>query len=158
MGRDVEIDQLYQQLSALFRRSRELSNELHPGLSLVGYTILSMIESAPATRASDLADRFGIDKSAVSRQLERFVAEGLLRRTGGRPGRRGDPLSLTAAGRRALAADADRIRSALAVWLEGWPDRDIAAFGGLLSRFNMSLGESAVARSGPGRQDSSAPR
>ncbi len=144
MAREVEIEQLYRQLNVLFRRSRELSNELHPSLSLVGYTILNMIESAPATRASDLADRFGLDKSVVSRQLDRLVGERLLRRTGGRPGRRGDPLSLTAAGRRALAADADRIRSALSVWLDGWPERDIATFGGLLARFNSSLGESDV--------------
>lgn len=158
MSRTVEIERLYLQLNALFRRSRDLSNVLHPGLSLVGYTFLSTIESAPATRASDLADRFGMDKSVVSRQLDRLAADGLLRRAGGRPGRRGDPLSLTAAGRRALAADADRIRAALAVWLDGWPDRDIASFAGLLGRLNTSLGEPAAIGSSTGPPGSRATR
>jgi hypothetical protein len=44
-----------------------------------------------------------------------------------------------------LAADADRVRTALAGWLDGWPDRDIVAFGRLLSRFNASLGSADAA-------------
>jgi DNA-binding MarR family transcriptional regulator len=148
VDRQTDIEHLYRELNALFRRSRELGNELHPDLSLVGYTILSTIESAPAIRASDLADRFGMDKSVVSRQLDRLVADGLLSRAGGRPGRRGDPLSLTPAGRRALAADADRVRTALTGWLDGWPERDIVTFGRLLSRFNASLDPAGLAVGG----------
>ena len=149
LGSEIEIERLYVQLNGLFRRSREMSNELHPGLSLVGYTILSTVEAAPAMRASDLAERFGMDKSVVSRQLDRLAADGLLHRSGGRPGRRGDPLSLTCAGRRAVAADAKRIRAALAVWLDGWPDQDIATFGDLLARFNTSLSDSVVTKGVP---------
>ena len=148
MDREAEIQRVYEQLNALFRRSRELSNQLHPQLSIGGYTILVTIAGVPGIRASDLVERFGMDKSVVSRYLERLTAEGYLRRSGGRPGRRGDPLSLTAAGRRVLTAEQDGIRAAVARWLEDFADRDLAAFGDLLARFNASV-DDCVARQEP---------
>jgi DNA-binding MarR family transcriptional regulator len=137
--RDSVIEDLYLQLNAMIRRSRELGNELHPGLSLVGYTFLSMVGASPALRASDLAERLGLDKSTVSRQLNQLLEAGLVDRVGGRPGRRGDPLSVTAAGRCALEADADRVRARLTGLLADWDEEDIAAFGALMARFNHSV-------------------
>ena len=93
MARGTLIEELYHQLNSLIRRSRELGNDLHPGLSLVGYTCLDLVETVPEIRASDLADRLSLDKSTVSRQLNQLFDAGLLDRKGGRPGRRGDPLS-----------------------------------------------------------------
>jgi DNA-binding MarR family transcriptional regulator len=141
MSRDALVEDLYQQLNALIRRSRELGNDLHPGRSLVGYTFLSMVESTPEIRASDLADRLSLDKSTVSRQLNQLFDAGFLDREGGRPGRRGDPLSLTPAGRRALANDAKRVRCQLTSWIEDWADRDVALLANLMSRFNASVAE-----------------
>jgi len=137
--RDAVIEDLYAQLNALIRRSRELSNDLHPGLSLLGYTFLSMLDTTPALRASDLAERLGLDKSTVSRQLNQLFEAGLLDRQGGRPGRRGDPLSVTPAGRRTLEADADRVQGRLTGWLADWDEEDIAALGSLMARFNNSV-------------------
>ena len=137
--RDAVIEDLYAQLNAMIRRSRELSNDLHPGLSLLGYTFLSMLDTTPALRASDLAERLGLDKSTVSRQLNQLFEAGLLDRQGGRPGRRGDPLSVTPAGRRTLEADADRVQGRLTGWLADWDEEDIAALGSLMARFNNSV-------------------
>jgi DNA-binding MarR family transcriptional regulator len=133
------IEDLYVQLNAMIRRSRELSNDLHPGLSLLGYTFLSMLDTTPALLASDLAERLGLDKSTVSRQLNQLFEAGLLDREGGRPGRRGDPLSVTPAGRRTLEADADRVQGRLTGWLADWDEEDIAALGALMARFNNSV-------------------
>jgi DNA-binding MarR family transcriptional regulator len=139
VARDEVIDSLYRELSSLIRRSRELSNELHPGMSLMAFTFLSLVESTAEIQASDLAARLGLDKSTVSRQLNQLFESGLLDRSGGRPGRRGDPLSLTPAGRRVLAADADRVRSRVVCWLEDWDDGEISSLARMIARFNASV-------------------
>ena len=142
MARQDVIEDLYRQLNSLIRRSRELSNVLHPDLSLMAHTFLTLVESTPEIRASDLSERLGLDKSTVSRQLDQLSNDGLLDRVGGRPGRRGDPLSLTSAGQEVLAADADRVRVRVTCWLEGWKNDDIAALATLIARFNVSVDES----------------
>lgn len=144
MARKDAIEDLYRELSSLIRRSRELSNELHPDLSLMAHTFLSMVENTPEIRAADLTDHLGLDKSTVSRQLDQLATDGLLDRAGGRPGRRGDPLTLTAAGRAALAADADRVRARVTDWLEEWKTDDISGFARMIARFNASVDASLV--------------
>ena len=132
------IEDLYLQLNAMIRRSRELGNDLHPGLSLVGYTFSSMVDTSPALRASDLAERLGLDKSTVSRQLNQLLEAGLMDRVGGRPGRRGPPLGdsrrpVRPGGRRRSGArPPDRL-------VGDWDEEDIAAFGALMARFNNSV-------------------
>jgi DNA-binding MarR family transcriptional regulator len=146
MTRDDVIDDLSHQLSRQIRRSRELSNEMHPGMSLMAHTFLILVENTPEIRASDLAERLGLDKSTVSRQLNQLFDRGLLDREGGRPGRRGDPLSLTPEGRRVLAADADQVRARVVTWLDEWDSREISAFAGMIGRFNASVDASASVR------------
>ena len=138
MSREAALEELYQGLSTLVRRARDVGDDLHPGLSLVAYTLLAQIDVTPQARAADLAAHFGLDKSTVSRQLEQLISTGLLRREGERPGRRGCELALTATGQRHLAAAAQAVRCRLADWLTDWDDRDVAAFGQLVSRFNQS--------------------
>jgi DNA-binding MarR family transcriptional regulator len=138
MSRHAAIEDLYQGLSRLARRSRELGADLHPNLSLVAYTLLTHIDVTPATRAADLAAYFGLDKSTVSRQLDELIRSGLLRREGERPGRRGQLLVITAAGHRDLEAAADSVRRRLAEWLDDWQDNDIATFAHLITKFNSS--------------------
>jgi DNA-binding MarR family transcriptional regulator len=145
MNRDAVIEDLYRQLNALIRRSRELGNDLHPGLSLVAFTFLNLVETSAVIRASDLAERLNLDKSTVSRQLNQLFDAGLLDREGGRPGRRGDPLSLTPAGRRVLADDANRVRARLTCWMADWKASDIEALTSLVARFNSSVDESLLA-------------
>jgi DNA-binding MarR family transcriptional regulator len=106
---------------------------------LIAYTFLDLVESTPEIQASDLAERLGLDKSTVSRQLNQLFEGGLLDREGGRPGRRGDPLSLTLKGREVLAVDAERVRRQLTSWMADWNERDIVDFAALIARFNRSV-------------------
>jgi DNA-binding MarR family transcriptional regulator len=110
----------------------------------MAHTFLSMVENTPEIRAADLTEHLGLDKSTVSRQLDQLATDGLLDRAGGRPGRRGDPLTLTAAGRAALAADADRVRARVTDWLDEWKTDDISGFASMIARFNASVDASLV--------------
>ena len=154
--RDGAVNHLYQGLATLMRRRAELSAEVHPGLSLTAYTVLTQIQAAPGPRACDLADLFGLDKSTVSRQINELQAAGLIGREGERPGRRGYTLVLTAEGQRKLEQEAERARQRLAEGLASWKERDITAFAGMIERFLTDLGWHAVSgrRSAPyGRPD-----
>lgn len=136
MARETALDDLYAGLTTLSRRARDVGDDLHPGLSLVAYTLLTQVDAAPGMRAADLAAHFCLDKSTLSRQLEQLVTAGLLRRDGEQPGRRGYALALTGAGRQHLDAAAHAVRDRLAERLTDWDDGDIAAFAELVARFN----------------------
>jgi DNA-binding MarR family transcriptional regulator len=140
MAREAALDDLYQGLTTLARRARDVGDNLHPGLSLVAYTLLAQIEVTPGMRAADLAAHFSLDKSTLSRQLEQLMSAGLLRRDGELPGRRGYVLALTAAGRQHLDTAAQAVRDRLAARLADWDDGDIAAFARLVTLFNHSVG------------------
>ena len=105
-------------MTCMVRRSRELSGELHPGLSLVGYTLLTQIDAMSQAHAADLAAYFGLDKSTVSRQLDELINAGLLRRDGERPGRRGQALVVTDEG---AGNCAKRRTACVPAWPSGWP-------------------------------------
>jgi DNA-binding MarR family transcriptional regulator len=140
MVREAALEGLYHGLTTMARRARDMSDDLHPGLSLVAYTVLTEIYLTPGVRAADLSAHFGLDKSTLSRQLEQLISAGLLRREGERPGRRGSVLFLTPAGQQHLAAAAQAVRNRLADRLTGWDDSDIATFAQLVARFNQSRG------------------
>jgi len=60
MTREADLEQLYDGLTVFARRARELSTELHPGLSLGAFTMLSYIDNRPDIRASDIAAEWGL--------------------------------------------------------------------------------------------------
>jgi DNA-binding MarR family transcriptional regulator len=138
MARETALEDLYHGLTTMARRARDMSDDLHPGLSLVAYTLLTEIDLTPGTRAADLCAHFGLDKSTLSRQLDQLISAGLLRRDGERPGRRGSVLALTPAGEQHLASAAQAVQDRLAARLTGWDDADIATFAQLVTQFNQS--------------------
>jgi DNA-binding MarR family transcriptional regulator len=133
------VERLYQQITLFVRRSRYLGNDIHPELSLVSYTVLSVVASKPGARAADVATVLGLDKSTVSRHIDALVDGQLLRRGGEQPGRRGYTLSLTPQGRHNLDLAASRVRSRLAGWLADWDESEIDNFTSLFVRFNDSI-------------------
>ena len=151
MTRQAALEDLYHGLTTMVRRARDTSDDLHPGLSLVAYTLLTEIHLTPGVRAADLCAHFGLDKSTLSRQLDQLISSGLLRREGERPGRRGSALALTPAGRQHLTAAAQAVRDRLAERLTDWDDCDIATFAHLVSRFNQSKGGLAATAGRPTR-------
>jgi DNA-binding MarR family transcriptional regulator len=139
MGREADLEELYEGLMLLVRRSRERSADFHPGLTLVAYTLLGQIGSRSGTRAADLASTYGLDKSTISRQIDQLERAGLLRRIGEQPGRRGQGLELTTAGSTALAEAARSVRATLVKSLVEWDDQELRSFALMLRRFNEQV-------------------
>lgn len=133
------VEKLYEALTTFLRLRTEFAAQTHPGLSLVAYTLLGHIDSTPGTRATDLSVRFGLDKSTLSRQIEQLERDGLIRRDAEQPGRRGQTLTVTPAGRRKLRSAAERARRLLDERLAGWDERDLAALADLVERLNQSF-------------------
>jgi DNA-binding MarR family transcriptional regulator len=127
-------ESLYHGLSLLVRRSRDFTDEVRIGLTTVEYTLLREVEYHEGVRAVDLAAKFGLDKSTISRQVNHLIDSGLLSRAVDQPARRGVRLELTPKGDAALAAAANSIRAALTVWLADWSDEEIGQFAAMVER------------------------
>ncbi|MBL1078813.1 MarR family transcriptional regulator [Nocardia sp. 2] len=102
--------------------------------SFTQQSTLSFIDRNPGCRATEIAEAFGVHRSTVSRQLRGCVDAGWVA-SGAGSLRAGYPLTLTDAGRRALAAAADRDLAALGERMAGWTAREINEFACTLRRF-----------------------
>ncbi|GAB2956356.1 MarR family transcriptional regulator [Micromonospora polyrhachis] len=143
-------EELREQLRDLFKVLRPLRHQvaqgelaaLSPGL--VG--VLSTVEKVSVARAGaggchskDLADRFAVNPSTISRAVGALVRHGLVRREEDPTDKRAHFLTVTDAGR-AILATADRwydemFRDTLSRWS---PD-DVTAFIAMLRRFTNEL-------------------
>lgn len=143
MHRTELLEQLEQEIGVMIRRIRRVIGEraraVHPELQSSSYLVLSWLEQHDSVRLSAIAEMFGIDKGAISRQVQHLLDLGLVNRAP-------DP----ADGRAALiSASADAIARMHAVKqdqqvglgdrLGDWSDADLADFVGLLGRYNLSL-------------------
>jgi DNA-binding MarR family transcriptional regulator len=84
VSRDVEdaLGDLQAHLNLIFARTRSLWKEsaarIHPELQVTGYKLLTFIDRAGTVNAHELAGRFEMDKSVVSRQVRMLEEAGLL--------------------------------------------------------------------------------
>ncbi|OIV36332.1 MarR family transcriptional regulator [Mangrovactinospora gilvigrisea] len=137
-NRDDAIEDIQRELTAFARRARTVAAQMHPGLSLVAYSILDMISERGGARGSDLAAHFLLDKSTVSRQVGNLERLGLVERRIDPGDHRGQILLPTEDGARMLA-DAYRRRKEIFVRrFTDWDDEDLDRLAGYLRRYNAS--------------------
>lgn len=140
-GPDAAYSHLEQELAVLLRRARsyseDIARELHPELHATSYAMLARLLEGP-TRAADLCTYFGVDKSAVSRQLRLLEDLGLVERGADPADGRAQLLALTGEGRRRLTKARDARRGRIRRQLDRWDEDDVAQLGDLLARFNES--------------------
>lgn len=144
LKRAVPHEMLDTELSMLWRRLRwmgvRLAREAEDGLEAAAYGLLGVLYDAnDDVRGGDLAERFGLDKSTVSRQIAQMEALGLLQRVPDPHDGRARLVRITEVGR----ARVRRLRERRGRWLSStmrdWPEEDVAQLVGLLSRLNASL-------------------
>lgn len=138
---DAAYSSLEQELAVLLRRARayseEIARDLHPELHATSYALLARLLEGPS-RAWELRTYFGVDKSAVSRQLRLLEDLGLIARHPDPTDGRAQLLALTTEGRRRLTKARDARRARMREQLDRWAESDVAKLGELLARFNES--------------------
>jgi DNA-binding MarR family transcriptional regulator len=133
--RDEPLDVIHEAIILFSRNAKVRENHTYDDLSFVAYTMLTYVDAFPQPSASDLAERYGLEKSTVSRQLSRLEEDGLLRRTAHPSRPRTKLLELTDTGRACLARVRRHQREGLEERLRKWPDEDVETFSRLLRRF-----------------------
>lgn len=130
------VDAIQREMTVFARRARAFAGRLHPELTLVSYTLLAHLEDSGGCLAKDLAARYGLDKSTVSRQVQALERLGFLERRPAPDDHRAQLLHLTPAGTDILAQVTESRYAAVAERLAGWGDEPIARFAELLIRYN----------------------
>lgn len=143
MSRAEELGRLEQEVSILIRRVKRVIGEraraVHPDLQPASYLMLMFLAAEGPQRSSVVSERFGVDKGAISRQVQHLYDLGLLdRERDPRDGRASLVSASADAVRRMEAVDRDR-RS----WLQGrlgeWSEEDLRRFVSGLARYNSAL-------------------
>ena len=131
------------ELAVLLRRARawnrDVATEVHPDLQPAAYALLARVDEVGSIRASDLGAYFGIDKGAISRQVQQLVDLGFVERTPDPADGRAMMLGVTDEGRRRLTDTSRQRRKLLDERLSGWSDDELAAFVTALGRYNRTL-------------------
>lgn len=123
----------------LRRRIAERARLVHPELAPVAYSMLMALHDAGPQRASALVDLFGIDKGAVSRQVQLLLEFGLLERSPDPADGRAQILTISAHGRERLDAVAVARRAELTKKLDDWSDGELGEFVSMMGRYNAAM-------------------
>ncbi|MBA8827346.1 DNA-binding MarR family transcriptional regulator [Saccharopolyspora lacisalsi] len=138
-------DAVERELMMMFRRARKLSStvaaQVHPDLDPASYSLLLMVDDAGSLRGMDVADKTGLDKSTVSRQIATLVELDLLERVPDPDDGRARRIQLSETGRTRLDEVRRQRREHMYSEFGNWSTTDLSEFSRLLSRLNgMSLG------------------
>jgi DNA-binding MarR family transcriptional regulator len=143
VSRAEELGRLEQEVGVLIRRVKRVIGEraraVHPDLQPASYLMLTYLAAEGAQRSSVMSEVFGVDKGAISRQVQHLCDLGLLVREADPVDGRAMLISASPdAVHRMHAVDRDRRR-----WLEEqlaeWSEDDLREFVTGLARYNSAL-------------------
>jgi DNA-binding MarR family transcriptional regulator len=106
--------------------------------------MLAYVADEGPLRPSVIAERFDVDKGAISRQVQQLVDLGLVDRTPDPLDGRASLLVASAEARRRLDDVVAQRREWLDVRLSDWRDDELAGFVDVLGRYNAALENAPV--------------
>ena len=143
VARDDLLAGLEQEVGVMIRRIRRVIGErarsVHPDLQSSSYLMLTWLHQHGAKRASAMAEAFGIDKGAISRQVQHLLDLGLVDRTPDPDDGRATLVSASAHAAVRIAEVNDDRRRWLDERLGDWPDHDVSEFVRMLASYNAAL-------------------
>jgi DNA-binding MarR family transcriptional regulator len=131
--RHADIEPLVRSVYGLTALKRDLSR-LAGFEHAVGLVPLAVVQRLAPARVKDVAQELHVDLSVASRQLAALGTAGYIRRDADPDDRRAQLVSLTDAGRAALARAHDRIVDVFAATLADWSDEEITSLTAALER------------------------
>lgn len=139
-GRRAAAEDVERELVLMFRRARNLSTvvaaHVHPDLDPASYSLLLMIDEMGPMRGMDVAERIGVDKSTVSRQIATLVQLDLLERVPDPDDGRARRVRLSELGQERLAQVRGERSKHLRNEFAAWSTEDLTTLAQLLSRLN----------------------
>jgi DNA-binding MarR family transcriptional regulator len=142
-SRAESLRHLEREVGVLIRRIKRVIGEraraVHEELQPASYLMLSWLADEGPMRASSMVDHFGIDKGAVSRQLQHLVDLGLVERTPDPADGRATLVAASDDAVRRLADVAAHRRKWLDEQLGDWSAEELANFAETLERYNRAL-------------------
>ena len=143
VARGELLAELEREVGVMVRRLRRVLGEraraVHPELQTPTYLMLSWLDVHGPVRATAIAEAMGIDKGAISRQVQHLLELGMLDRSPDPDDGRATLLSVTDDARSRLRVVGQATRRWLDDKLGDLPDADLADFVGLLGRYNAAL-------------------
>jgi DNA-binding MarR family transcriptional regulator len=131
---------LVRRVAGLMDRNGETLFRRELNLSLAQFLVLSVVDAHPGDLSQQLiADRLGLTKGTVSRQIDNAVAAGLMTVEVSRRTRRENQVALTPAGEDLVRHGDAILREAQQTALPVVDDNDMAAALRVLSSLNASL-------------------
>ena len=144
MTRDETVRALEHEVGVLIRRVRraigERARSVHPDLQPMSYLMLAHLAESGPQRSSALAETFGVDKAAVSRQVQHLADLALLDRAPDPADGRATLLSASEDACRRLGEVRLQRRRRLDERLGDWSDADLEDLVAALGRYNRTLG------------------
>ncbi len=141
--RTEALRQIEHEVGVLIRRVRRVIGDraraVHPELQPATYLLLTHLDESGPLRASALVESTGVDKAAISRQVQHLVDLGLLNRTPDPEDGRATLLECTDDARARLRqVERDR-RRRFDRRLSDWSAADLADFANRLREYNAAL-------------------
>jgi DNA-binding MarR family transcriptional regulator len=150
LSRAEALGRLEGEIGVLIRRIKRVLGErargVHPDLQRGAYLMLAYVADDGPLRPSVIAEKFDIDKGAISRQVQQLVDLGLVVRTPDPLDGRASLLVASDEARRRLVDVVMQRRDWLDVRLGDWSDEELADFVTVLGRYNAALENAPAGR------------